>query len=138
MRKPNVHVKHSRVSTTPQKTAVVWTNGPTRESILAIQWLKKNGVAVEERNISSRNWTKAQLLAEHPTVAKLPHIIVDHAVVGTFKHLMSTAEFKPKPSATIAKKRIPRVSDALIPPIPTSNANVQSNSSTTTSNVSAH
>ena len=138
MKTQNVHVKHNQVPSAPQQTAVVWTNGPTRESILSIQLLKRNNVVVEQRNIQSPHWTKAQLLAAHPTVTKLPHIVVDNAVIGTFKDLVANAAFKPKPVPAPAKVRIPRVSDALIPPVPSANANVTSNTTTTSSNTAVH
>lgn len=138
MKTQNVHVKHNQVHNAPTRTAVVWTNGPTRETILAVHLLKKHGITVEQRNIQSPQWTKAQLLAAYPTVTKLPHIVVDQAVIGTFKDLVANAEFKPKPAAAPVKVRIPRVSDALIPPVPSANANVTSNTTTTSSNTAVH
>lgn len=70
--------------------AIIWSKENCPYCVQAKNLLKLKDIAYEERNISTSNWTKEQLLEAVPTARTLPQIFLDDTYVGGFVELKKT------------------------------------------------
>ena len=68
-------------------TAIVWSKTPCPFCDQAKQLLRLKGISYEERNITSGNWTKDQLLEAVPNARTVPQIFIDDKLVGGYTEL---------------------------------------------------
>lgn len=67
--------------------AIIWSKENCPYCVQAKNLLKLKDIAYEERNISTGDWTKEQLLEAVPTARTLPQIFLDDIYVGGFTEL---------------------------------------------------
>lgn len=67
--------------------AVVWSKESCPFCIQAKALLEARGIEYEERNISSQDWTREQLLEAVPNARTLPQIFLDSQYIGGFTDL---------------------------------------------------
>lgn len=67
--------------------AIVWSKTPCPYCDQAKNLLAAKGIEVEERNITSGNWTKEQLLEAVPGARSVPQIFLDDEFIGGFNEL---------------------------------------------------
>ena len=73
---------------TPQKNvAIVWSNTNCSFCEQAKNLLTLKGYEYEERNLSSGNWSKEQLLEVAPNARTVPQIFIDGNHIGGFTEL---------------------------------------------------
>lgn len=90
------------MTTTPNKTAIVWTKTNSPASRQAVAHLTRMGYTVEERNIVYDNpWNMNKLREAIPGVKSVPQIIIDGTLLGGLKELLA------HPSAKLAKRSMP-------------------------------
>ena len=65
----------------------VWSKNPCPYCDQAKALLKSRGIEFEERNLTTGNWTKEQLLEAVPTARTVPQIIINGMLVGGFTEL---------------------------------------------------
>ena len=70
----------------------VWSKNPCPYCDQAKALLKSRGIEFEERNLTTGNWTKEQLLEAVPTARTVPQIIINERVVGGFTELRKYLE----------------------------------------------
>ena len=70
----------------------VWSKNPCPYCDQAKALLKSRGIEFEERNLTTGNWTKEQLLEAVPTARTVPQIIINEQVVGGFTELRKYLE----------------------------------------------
>ena len=70
--------------------AIIWSKENCSYCVQAKNLLKLKDIAYEERNISTGDWTKEQLLEAVPTARTLPQIFLDDTYVGGFTELKKT------------------------------------------------
>lgn len=68
-------------------TAIIWSKTGCPYCDQAKAMLVRNGIKVEERNISLGEWTKEQLLEAVPGVRTVPQIFLHGEYVGDFNAL---------------------------------------------------
>ena len=68
-------------------TAIVWSKNACPFCDQAKGLLKMKGIEFEERNITTGNWTKEQLLEAVPTARTLPQIFLGDNYIGGFTEL---------------------------------------------------
>lgn len=66
---------------------IVWSKNPCPYCDQAKALLKSRNIEFEERNITTGNWTKENLLEAVPTARTVPQIIINNQVVGGFTEL---------------------------------------------------
>jgi len=66
---------------------VVWSKNGCPYCDMAKQLLKQNDIAFEERNLSSDEWSKEQLLEVVPDAKTVPQILVRGEYVGGYNEL---------------------------------------------------
>ena len=71
---------------------IVWSKNPCPYCDQAKALLKSRGIAFEERNLTTGNWTKEQLLEAVPTARTVPQIIINDRIVGGFTELRKYIE----------------------------------------------
>jgi glutaredoxin 3 len=71
---------------------IVWSKNPCPYCDQAKALLKSRGIAFEERNLTTGNWTKEQLLEAVPTARTVPQIIINDRTVGGFTELRKYIE----------------------------------------------
>ena len=67
--------------------AIVWSKTPCPYCDQAKALLKSKNIEFEERNITSGNWTKEQLLEAVPNARTVPQIFLDDQLIGGFTEL---------------------------------------------------
>lgn len=67
--------------------ATIWSKDNCSFCTQAKKLLDSKGIEYEERNISTGQWTKEQLLESVPTAKTLPQIFLDDRYVGGFTEL---------------------------------------------------
>jgi len=67
--------------------AIVWSKNNCPFCVQAKSLLKLKGIEFEERNISTKTWTKEQLLEAVPDARTLPQIFLDDNYIGGFTEL---------------------------------------------------
>lgn len=67
--------------------AIIWSKNACPFCVQAKALLEIRGIAYEERNISSQDWTREQLLAAVPNARTLPQIFLDDQHIGGFTDL---------------------------------------------------
>ena len=78
------------VETTEPSTknvAIVWSKNQCTFCEQAKHLLTLKGYEYEERNLSSGNWSKEQLLEAVPTARTVPQIFIDGSYIGGFTEL---------------------------------------------------
>jgi glutaredoxin 3 len=70
----------------------VWSKNPCPYCDQAKALLKSRGIEFEERNLTTGNWTKEQLLEAVPTARTVPQIIINGMLVGGFTELRKYIE----------------------------------------------
>ena len=70
----------------------VWSKNPCPYCDQAKALLKSRGIEFEERNLTTGNWTKEQLLEAVPTARTVPQIIINDRIVGGFTELRKYIE----------------------------------------------
>jgi glutaredoxin 3 len=68
-------------------TAIVWSKDQCSYCDQAKALLKQKGISYEERNITSGNWTREQLLEAVPDARSVPQIFLDEKFIGGFNEL---------------------------------------------------
>lgn len=68
-------------------TAIVWSKEQCPYCVQAKQLLTAKGVAFEERNLSTGEWTKEQLLEAVPNARTVPQIFLEGQLIGGFQEL---------------------------------------------------
>lgn len=66
---------------------IVWSKNPCPYCDQAKALLKMKGIEFEERNITTGNWTKEQLLESVPGARTVPQIFIDDQLIGGFTEL---------------------------------------------------
>jgi glutaredoxin len=66
---------------------IVWSKNPCPYCDQAKALLKSRGIEFEERNLTTGNWTKEQLLEAVPTARTVPQVIVNNQTIGGFTDL---------------------------------------------------
>lgn len=66
---------------------IVWSKNPCPYCDQAKALLKMKGIAFEERNITTGNWTREQLLESVPGARTVPQIFIDGQLIGGFTEL---------------------------------------------------
>lgn len=66
---------------------IVWSKNPCPYCDQAKALLKMKGIAFEERNITTGNWTREQLLESVPGARTVPQIFIDDQLIGGFTEL---------------------------------------------------
>jgi glutaredoxin 3 len=67
--------------------AIVWSKTPCPYCEQAKSLLTMKGIEYEERNITSGQWTKEQLMEAVPTARTVPQIFLDGELIGGFTEL---------------------------------------------------
>ena len=67
--------------------AIVWSKNNCPFCVQAKSLLKLKNIEFEERNISTKTWTKEQLLEAVPDARTLPQIFLDDNYIGGFTEL---------------------------------------------------
>ena len=67
--------------------AIVWSKTPCPYCDQAKNLLASKGIEVEERNITTGDWTKDQLLEAVPGARSVPQIFLDNEFIGGFNEL---------------------------------------------------
>lgn len=67
--------------------AIVWSKDPCPFCDRAKNLLKLKGIEFEERNITTGNWTKEQLVESVPGARTVPQIIINGQLIGGFNEL---------------------------------------------------
>lgn len=73
-------------------TAIVWSKNGCPYCTQAKMLLDNYGIKYEERNLSTGNWTKEQLLEAVPDARTVPQIFMHNEYVGDFVALKSYIE----------------------------------------------
>ena len=71
---------------------IVWSKNPCPYCDQAKALLKSRGIAFEERNLTTGDRTKEQLLEAVPTARTVPQIIINDRTVGGFTELRKYIE----------------------------------------------
>jgi glutaredoxin len=71
---------------------VIWSKTPCPYCDQAKALLKSKGIECEERNVTSGNWTKEQLLEVVPNSRTVPQIFINDQLIGGFKELQKYFE----------------------------------------------
>jgi glutaredoxin 3 len=71
---------------------IVWSKNPCPYCDQAKALLKSRGIEFEERNLTTGNWTKEQLLEAVPTARTVPQVIVNNQTIGGFTDLQRYLE----------------------------------------------
>jgi glutaredoxin 3 len=66
---------------------IVWSKDGCGYCVMAKNLLKLKGIDFEERNITSSNWTKKDLLEMAPSARTLPQIFFGDECVGGYTEL---------------------------------------------------
>ena len=66
---------------------IVWSKDRCRYCEEAKYLLKSKGLAYEERNVESGNWTREQFFESNPTAKTFPQVWVDDTLIGGFTEL---------------------------------------------------
>lgn len=61
---------------------IVWSKDNCPYCVKAKRMLEGKGIRYEERNISSGNWTKEQLLEAVPNARTVPQIVLHGTLIG--------------------------------------------------------
>ena len=67
--------------------AIVWSKDPCPFCDRAKNLLKLKGIEFEERNITTGNWTKEQLVESVPGARTVPQILINGQLIGGFNEL---------------------------------------------------
>ena len=67
--------------------AIVWSKDSCSYCEQAKSLLKLKNIDIEERNLSSGDWSKEQLLEAAPQARAVPQIIIDDILIGGFTEL---------------------------------------------------
>jgi len=67
--------------------AIVWSKDPCPFCDRAKNLLKLKGIEFEERNITTGNWTKEQLMESVPGARTVPQILINGQLIGGFNEL---------------------------------------------------
>lgn len=67
--------------------AVVWSRDHCPYCVSAKKLLEIKGIEYEERNISSGQWTREQLLEAVPNARTVPQIFLDDQLIGGYDRL---------------------------------------------------
>jgi glutaredoxin 3 len=67
--------------------AIVWSKDPCPFCDRAKNLLKLKGIEFEERNITTGNWTKEQLVESVPGARTVPQVIINGQLIGGFNEL---------------------------------------------------
>ena len=67
--------------------AIVWSKDPCPFCDRAKNLLKLKGSEFEERNITTGNWTKEQLMESVPGARTVPQILINGQLIGGFNEL---------------------------------------------------
>lgn len=70
------------------KEAVIWSKDGCRFCVLAKDLLELHGYMIEERNISSGDWSKDQLLEAVPGARTVPQIFIDGDLKGGYDDIV--------------------------------------------------
>lgn len=73
-------------------SVIIWTKTYCGYCDQAKKFLKSKGLTIEERNISTEEWTKEQLLEMVPDAKTVPQIFIHGKYVGGYSELMKYAE----------------------------------------------
>lgn len=68
--------------------AIVWSKDGCGFCVRAKHELNARGIVIEERSLSSGQWTKEQLLEQVPSARTLPQIFLDDAHIGGYDQLV--------------------------------------------------
>ena len=66
---------------------IVWSKDRCRYCEEAKYLLKSKGLAYEERNVESGNWTREQFLEAIPSARTFPQVLIDGKLIGGFTEL---------------------------------------------------
>lgn len=67
--------------------AIVWSKDSCSYCEQAKSLLKLKNIDIEERNLSSGDWSKEQLLEAAPQARTVPQIVIDDILIGGFTEL---------------------------------------------------
>jgi glutaredoxin 3 len=67
--------------------AIVWSKDPCPFCDRAKNLLKLKGIEFEERNITTGDWTKEQLMESVPGARTVPQILINGQLIGGFNEL---------------------------------------------------
>jgi glutaredoxin 3 len=67
--------------------AIVWSKDPCPFCDRAKNLLKLKGIEFEERNITTGDWTKEQLMESVPGARTVPQIVINGQLIGGFNEL---------------------------------------------------
>lgn len=67
--------------------AIVWSKDGCGHCVSAKSLLESKGIDYEERNITSGEWSREQLLEAVPSARSLPQIFLNEEYIGGFNEL---------------------------------------------------
>jgi glutaredoxin 3 len=76
------------LGTAANPEVIVWSKDHCGFCQRAKRLLDENNIAYQERNISTGNWTREQLIEAVPTARTLPQIVFNGTLIGGHRELL--------------------------------------------------